>query len=300
MRPVVPGHADGGFLPDNGVSGNVMLRIGEVQNIYYPEDQENVSKRFIEYRVWVAHKANGTAVTKMYDHCIAIDNLAGIADYSYVTYRADSSASGQNGQKRPAPGKGARVILLCINGESQNAVILGGVRNANAPDVKDTIDDGHHMHSVFNGIDMLINKDGELTLTYNGATDLSGDPTEDTNTDAAGTFVKIDKDGNVTVSDANGDNKIFIDRVNGKVQLTAKTEMDLICPDVKLGDDQTTDPAVGGNELKDLLNQLIQAILAQTHPTAVGPSGPPINAAQFQQIQQNLDSILSGVVYVKM
>jgi hypothetical protein len=300
MRPVVPGHADGGWLPDNGIAGNVMLRIGEVQNIYFPEDQENVSKRFVEYRVWVQHKANGTAVTKMYDHCIAIDHLAAIADYSYATFRADPAATKESSQKRAAAGKGARVLLLCINGESQNAVILGGIRDAAAPDdVKDTKDDGHHLHSVFNGIDFSINKDGELLLTYNGATDLDGNPAEGTDTDAAGTFIKIDKKGNLTVSDGNGDNLVFIDRVNGKIRVQTAAEVDIVSPKVRLGDDQTDDPAVKGNELKGLMSDLIDAIAQLTVPTAVGPSGIPINLAAFKAVQARLDEMLSDTVFLK-
>lgn len=300
MHPVVPGHFDGSFIPNNGLTNNVMLRIGEVQQIFYPEDQENVSKRFIEYQVLVQMRTNGTAVTKMYEHCIAIDHFAGIADFSYATFRADNTATVENTQRRLAPGKGARVLLLCINGESLNAVVLGGIRNAAAPtDVKDTKDDGHHLRSVFNGVDFSINKDGEFTLTYNGATQLDGSPTADTNTDAAGTTVKITKDGNLLVSDGNGENTILVDRVNGKVQVTAKTSLDLICPTVHLGDDSTQDPAVLGNELKDLLSQLIDAITTITVPTAVGPSGVPLNATVFKQVQARLDTMKSGTVFVK-
>ena len=299
MRPVIPGHANAGWLPDNGLSGNVMLRIGEVQKIYFPEDKENVSKRFIEYLVWVSHKANGTSVSKMYDHVIAIDHLAGIADFSYTTYRADPSATGDQGNKQPTPGKGARVILLCINGESQQAVILGGIRNAAAPDTKDAQVDGHHHHTLFNGIDVSVNKDGELLVTYNGATDIDGNPAAGTDTDGSGTYIKIDKKGNFTVSDGNGDNLWFIDRVNGKVRIQAATEIDVVADKVRLGDDQTTDPAVLGNELKDILTQLIVAVEAITVPTAVGPSGIPLNNPVFEQIQAKLDTILSQTVFVK-
>ncbi len=52
---------------------------------------------------------------------------------------------------------------------------------------------------MFNGIDLAINKDGELTLTYSGATGLDGKPAENTDTEAAGTVVKISKDGNLLV-----------------------------------------------------------------------------------------------------
>jgi len=295
---VLPGHAEGGYMPDTGLSGNYALRIGEVQNIYYPQDKENVSKLFIEYQVLVQHRANGTAVTKMYDHCLAIDHLAGVADFSYSTFRADNAATRVEGKFRK-PGLGARVIMLCINGESQSAVIIGGIRNPMIG-AKDQKDLGHHHHSSFNGVDVNVNKDGEFTLTRGGANKLDGKLADGVNEDSTGTFVTFDKEGNVTLSDKNGENKVFLDHVNGKMQVFTKTEIDLKSPKVRLGDTETTDPAVGGNELKQVLSDLIDAIMAETHPTAVGPSGPPINTPQFTKIKATLQQILSKVVFVKM
>ena len=48
----------------------------------------------------------------------------------------------------------------------------------------------------------------------------------------------------------------------------------------------------GGSNLKNTLNQLLSAILQLTVTTGVGPSGTPINAASFTQIQQDLDNYL--------
>jgi hypothetical protein len=290
---------DGEYLPDNGLSNNYLLRIGEVQKIFYPEDKENVSKRFVEYQVWVQHRANNTAVTKMYEHCIAIDQLSGVADYSYATYRADNTSTRKDGQRQLGPGLGARVILLCINGESQNAVILGGIRNAKSK-LKDKKIDGHHQHTVFNGIDLLINKDGELTLTYGGATKLDGTLLDSVDQEAVGTFVKIEKNGNLTISDAKGENKIFVDRVHGKVQVTATEEIDHVAKKVRLGDGETDDPVVGGNELKKILEDLIKAINQLTVPTSNGPSGTPINASAFSAVAARLGSMLSGTVFTKV
>jgi hypothetical protein len=294
---VLPGHAEGGFMPDTGLNGNYSLRIGEVQAIYYPEDRQNVSKMFIEYKVLVQHKANGTGVTKSYDHVLAIDHLGGIADYSYSTFRADNAATKVEGKFRK-PGKGARVLLLCINGESQNAVIIGGIRNPVGP--KDKKESGHHAHHVFNGVDIEVNKDGEFTLTRGGASKVDGTLAQGVKEESTGTFVKFDKDGNVTVSDKSGENKIVLDHVNGKMQVFTKTEIDLVSPKVRQGDAETSDPAVGGNELKQILTDLISAINALTVPTANGPSGTPINAQQFSAVQAKLQTMLSKVVFLKM
>ena len=47
----------------------------------------------------------------------------------------------------------------------------------------------------------------------------------------------------------------------------------------------------GGENLKAILTDLIDAILAETHPTGVGPSGTPINAAQYTAIKNRLPNL---------
>jgi hypothetical protein len=297
---ILPTHFKGsasGFS-SNGSMTNTMLRVGEVQAIYYPEDEENVSRKFVEYDVWVQHRANGTAVTKEYRHVIAIDHFGSVADYSFSTYRVKKTAANEGDGKSLEPGLGAKVILLCINGETNNAVILGAIRDVGS--TKDKKEDGHHHHTVFNGIDLQINKDGELTLTYGGATGLDGKPAPSTDQEAAGTVVKISKDGNLLISDGKGENKVFVDRVTGKVQALAKEEIDLAAPKVRVGDNATDDPIVGGNELKGLLEELIDAINQLRVPTSNGPSGTPLNATVFTKIRGRLRTMLSGTAFVKM
>lgn len=297
---VLPGHllgARSGFT-DNGAMSNVRLRVGEVQAIYFPSDERNVSGRFVEYDVWVQHRANGTAVTKTYNNVIAIDHFGSKADFSFATYRVKQNNSNEGDQKEAAPGKGSKVILLCINGETNNAIILGGLRDFNS--TKDTKDDGHNMHSVFNGVDVTINKDGEFQLVYNGATDLDGQPAENTDKDSSGTYVKIDKSGNVTISDKDGSNAIVVSHSDGKVNVTGANEINLIAPTVRAGDDSTADPMVGGNELVEIMQALLTAIEAITVLTIVGPSTPPVNNLAFEAIRGQLNTLLSTNSFVKM
>lgn len=60
---------------------------------------------------------------------------------------------------------------------------------------------------------------------------------------------------------------------------------------VNLGDG--AEPVVLGDTLKKTLEDLITAIKAITVPTAMGPSGTPINFAQFDSINAQLSNILS-------
>ncbi len=84
---------------------------------------------------------------------------------------------------------------------------------------------------------------------------------------------EFDKDGNVSVSQLLGK----------KVNVGAGADQD----------------AVRGNELKSILDDLVTAVLAITVPTAMGPSGTPNNAVQFQQVKARFQSFLSEVVKVK-
>ena len=63
------------------------------------------------------------------------------------------------------------------------------------------------------------------------------------------------------------------------------------CKKFNVGDGK--EHMVLGDTLKDLLDQLIGAITSITVPTPHGPSGTPLNSAQFNQIKSQLSKILS-------
>ena len=83
----------------------------------------------------------------------------------------------------------------------------------------------------------------------------------------------MDKDGNVSIHNKDGS------KVN-----------------VGLGADEA---AVRGDTLKSLLEELIDTINALTVPTGVGPSGTPINIADFTAVKNKLKNFLSETVVVK-
>lgn len=89
----------------------------------------------------------------------------------------------------------------------------------------------------------------------------------------SGSEIEFDKDGN-----------IFIRNVDGKTVEVGRSAQEA---------------AVLGDTLKGLLDELIDAIGALTVPTGVGPSGTPINIAQFQSIKARWEQFLSQTVKVK-
>jgi len=63
-------------------------------------------------------------------------------------------------------------------------------------------------------------------------------------------------------------------------------------PEIYLGLD-AVEPVVLGDTLLGLLEELCDALAAETHPTPVGPSGPPINVADYSSIKSRLSTFLS-------
>ena len=89
---------------------------------------------------------------------------------------------------------------------------------------------------------------------------------------SGGAVVRIDKDGNIEITNSSG-KTVYVG--NG-----------------------ASEAAVLGDTLKGLLDELIDALAALTVPTGVGPSGTPVNIAQFQAIKARWRTFLSATVKV--
>lgn len=93
------------------------------------------------------------------------------------------------------------------------------------------------------------------------------------------------------------------DRSPGGITLKAKGSGLLL----RLGSDSkiqlgsgATEPLVLGNVLKGILEAVLDLIVAHNHPTGVGPSGPPVNAAGFSAQKALLTNALSTVAFTKL
>lgn len=292
----IPSHF-GGIKYDGNAFGNFKLRPGEVQAVFYPTDAQNVSKNFVEYQVLVQERANDIIVNRMYSHVIAIDGFGGIADYCNYTFRPDKTATRTDGQKDFKAGVGSKVLVLCISGEQHNACIIGGIRDSNGP--LDLREDGHRLKFRFNGVSVEINAQGELTLEYQGAMDADGKSAKDVDQDSLGTFVKIDRQGNTTLSDKDGKNSLLISHKDGKIQLVAENEVDVTAPNIKVGSISSSEPMVLGNSLNQWIQQLIVVLSTMTFPTATGPTGPTFLAPQLQQLAQQFEQNLSNKTFTE-
>jgi hypothetical protein len=217
----------------SSIFNNFSLKQGVVTDIFYPEDDHNLSKKFIEYNVLVSEvNSNGNVTMSSYRNC-TIQNMFGMSNNN-CTYTLQADNEDDATMKY-----GSMALILCMSGQSTNgqAVIVGGYSHTDNP--KYSKEDGQFYDFNFNGINYNINKDGEWTLTFNSPIDKDGKKADEK---AAGTKIKIDKEGKVSISDnegqswsldrvaktstwTNGAESILINKENKSISLTSSGEL---------------------------------------------------------------------------
>ena len=83
---------------------------------------------------------------------------------------------------------------------------------------------------------------------------------------------------------------------NGTFNVDSADSTIINSPEIYLGLN-AVEPVVLGDTLLGLLEELCDALSAETHPTPVGPSGPPINAGDYASIKSRLSTFLSPQNY---
>lgn len=285
--------------PDNTTYGNTLLRVGEVKGIIYPNSPKSVTKKYIEYDVIVQHRENGTAVTKLYHNCYMADAMGGQADKSFRTLRIpdEKNLSPDGKQNLASLGTGTKVLILCINGGHNEAVIISGIRNFGDDTKREK--KGIHLEWEFNGVVVEIADDGSFSIEKKGPTKSSGERDKNKGTDEAqNTKISVDGDGTFKVQTKDAKQSVTIDHKNGTITIDGDKELTIQGSKINVGKGADEAALLGDSTIK-LLGQLIDAINNITVPTAWGPSGPPINKPQFLRIKQNLKSLLSEFIKVK-
>lgn len=178
---------------------------GIVIAIHYPEQETNISKKFIEYDVLaVDSRADGASSSITYYRCQTMDKFGTTNNYERFTLQKTKEKKGKKFEN------GAQVLVLAVDGSGSagKAVIVGGYSYPYQTTPKK--DDDQFYEWQFNGINVKVNKDGEYRLTFNTPIDVSGKKKDDK---AAGTVFEILKDGKLKISDNEGQ-YWEIDRVN--------------------------------------------------------------------------------------
>lgn len=132
--------------------------------------------------------------------------------------------------------------------------------------------------SVFDGVQLIFNTDRVIWNAKKNEVLIFANKGISLNTNG---YIAIDSQDLVSIT--------TLDRLN----IITKNGMFVDSPKISLGKD-AKEPIVLGDKLVEILGELIDAILQETHPTGAGPSGTPVNAAAFKIIKNKLSrTILS-------
>jgi len=194
----------------------VQLLMGEVKEIIPTDSPRSLSKKYLEYNVEVQYReANGPTSLVTFSNCLLINQLAGVADKQHFTLRSDK----KNPKGDETNTTGAKVLILCIQGNAGQAFIVGGVREDAGPDAND-----HSYFFEFNGVQQTINKDGELQIRYRGATKIDGTLDDNANADAEGSTLIFNKDGDIKVYTKDEKQFIHLNHKDKKLEILADEE----------------------------------------------------------------------------
>lgn len=223
---------------------NVSLKVGVVISSFDIEDEENTTKSVKEYNVLVGEQDGNAPVTPhIYRNCRQLELFGNKADFFEYTYRKN-----QKEFEGPTPEEeGSLVLLLCINGNSTDALIIGSIRHPGRK-TNLTKESGHHLEGEFNGVNWKVDKDGALTITYKSATDNKGVPQDEK---AGGTFININKEGSVDINDGDDKNYIRMDKPNGNAGVLADNNIGLTTTNKNIG--LNAGESINLNAQKDLI-----------------------------------------------
>lgn len=218
----------GGSPGSTALLNDNVMRLGEVKKIVYPDDDLSYGKKAVEYEVEVQYRdGNGIYTTSTWRGVTVSTLFGGRADRYHATMRADAekdnSTSGDSSSDNSV-GIGNKVLLLCLAGDQQKAIIMGAVNDPDDENIKgeSAKDKGHNLFFEFNGVRFTIEDNGRTVLTFKGATDEKGHVKED-NKDSTGATLEITDKGDMKmfVYDKNGDDqaRILWDHQNGNMEL---------------------------------------------------------------------------------
>lgn len=280
---------------------NTQLRVGVVLETFVTTNTNNRSKLTTEYNVMVIEQNEDKgASTQLYRNCMSSEGLGSIADFFEKTIRKTKKKTKKGDAVNTKGQDGAIVLLLCLDGASDKALIIGFLTHPDRPTTLKT--EEPRLEGEYNGINIKVETDGSAKFTFRGATGNDGKPLDPKQ---GNTVLEVQKDGSIHFNhdtidfllkrsgDAtlaitgNGNLTVNTDKditINAKGNVTANVTKDLIanCENATVTAKSTA--TVEGKKVKlgagaaesVMKGDTFASIFdAHIHPTRVGPSGPP-------------------------
>lgn len=172
--------------------GNAIYK-GQVQKVIFPDEQDNISKTYIEYDVLVELKSGVT----LFKNIPALSTLGGANDYSEMVFEpAETASAGKNDETNTFQNRNGSIVAIAFwSGNFQRPVIIGAYMHPKKS--RRTKADGISYIQVFRGLKTEINKDGEWSITYQSPYTPDGKLKAET---AGPSFIKLNKTGGMEIS----------------------------------------------------------------------------------------------------
>lgn len=169
---------------------NTGLKAGIVVKSYAPTDPNNQSGLCTEYDVITIEQFENKGSTSiLYRNCISAQGFGSLADFLEYTLRPKTFQTNK-GSPTFANQDGAVVLIQCLDGVGDKAAIVGNLIH---PDRNTNITSNDpKLSGEYNGVNIEIANDGSCSLTFKGATDSTGKPTD---ASQGNTVFQIKKDG---------------------------------------------------------------------------------------------------------
>lgn len=254
---------ESGNKPDS-VFSMTGLYTGEVKKAIPLADPNNDSKTQIEYEVEVKIRNGTEAPTVVTTKCKVADLFGAVGDFTVHSYRAATKARNNKPHL-----DGAQVLVMFVNGNTQNGVIVGGLKNTSVRNPYTMT--GRFLRWVFNGVSVNINDDGELTAQTEGATKNDGTPDANRDDNNHGPYVQFTKTGNLYVTDNNGQS-ITLNSKDKAIRILAAEQSQLDAKKVLLGSQSSKENLVLGQAMVKALNELINHLTKA--PLGISSAGP--------------------------
>lgn len=155
---------------------NTGLKAGLVSKSYAYNDPANQSGLCTEYDVITIEQFENKGSTSiLYRNCIYSQGFGGLADFFEFNLRPKTFQTNK-GSPTFANQDGAIVLIQCLDGVGDKAVVVGCLIH---PDRTTNITStAPQLAWEYNGVNFAINNDGSCSLTFKGATNSSGVPTD--------------------------------------------------------------------------------------------------------------------------
>lgn len=169
---------------------NTGLKAGIVSKSYAYNDPNNQSGLCTEYDVITIEQFENKGSTSiLYRNCIYTQGFGGLADFLEFNLRPKTFQTNK-GSPTFANQDGAIVVIQCLDGVGDKAAVVGCLIH---PDRTTNITStAPQLSGEYNGVNIEIANDGSCSLTFKGATNSQGVPT---NSSQGNTVFQIKADG---------------------------------------------------------------------------------------------------------